>query len=630
MDKLQEFLQRGRKGSAVLFCGAGLTADCLNFDEATTLGVSSHLLSLLNEELKVNGKQSGFENLRNAASRFKRDLGNNRLMQLLKGQFQLNRVSASIVDIVGYPWTTIYTTNYDNGLEFALQSASKKFVPLNNLDDPGDEGAGTPVIHLHGFAEAWNDTTFEQSCVLDADSYRHLSSVRKWLQRLRLDIERSDVVIFIGFSASDFHLEQVFFNTTGLKEKAFFINRPAADPNPDERATQEDFGLPLYIGREDFAQIVTKAILQQVPQEPSLASFSRFQQTLPSASVPPVLDIENLFIWGNMVPGHVKRDCDLSKPDYHVLRHEVQEIQECLSEGGKIVLLFGDICDGKSLVILGVLNGLVGSRPIFELCHPYDDLLDETALILSAYPNAVLVVENCFSIRDERLLGVARQIAASEGGLILSARSISMEAETGKLGSLRSIPSFRELEIGQLAPAETDALIALIDQIAGWRKFRALSNSERRRFVEKECRGIIPSVLLHLLNSKYVRDKYREEYQKTSYLDVQDKNMLVAALLISNIGFDAPLSFISNIFEKDFVSVLQKFQMNQADSGLCEQRTACRERSLPSERAIFSEMSLKIGKSSIRLSKSLRKWQSTSGAAIFNSIFFRSSCAILF
>jgi hypothetical protein len=557
MDRLTELLQRGRNGNAVLFCGAGITADCLNFDDTATLGISSHLLGLFNDELTAHGKESGFKDLRIAASRFKRDLGSHRLMQLLKERFRMNKVSASIVDIVRYPWSTIYTTNYDNGLELALQRAGKKFVAVNNLDHPSGERSGTPIIHLHGFAEAWSDSTFEQSCVLDSDSYRRLSGVQAWFKKLRLEFERAEVVVFIGFSVSDFHLEQVLFNASGLKEKAFFINRPTAAPDPDARAVQEDFGLPLYFGRETFAQIVIEIMDQLAPREPSLASFSRFLPTDPSPSVPPVQDIEDLFIWGKVVAQHIKRDCDLLESDYHVVRHEVQEIQESMEETGRIGLLFGDICDGKSLTILGAMNALVVSRPVFELRHPYDDLLEETASILSVYPNAVLVVENCFTIRDDRLLGLARQVAGSDGGLILSARSISTEAETGKFGSLRAMPSFRKWEIGKLTLTEIDALIALIDQIAGWRNFQALSHSDRQRFVERECRSVIPSVLLHLLDSEYVREKYKEEYQKTSYLDARDGRMMIAALLVSNIGFDPPISFFSDIFEKDFVSVLQ-------------------------------------------------------------------------
>ncbi len=52
MEALDEYLSRYGTASAILFCGAGLTADCLNFDDDAAVGVTTHLLQLLNDELK--------------------------------------------------------------------------------------------------------------------------------------------------------------------------------------------------------------------------------------------------------------------------------------------------------------------------------------------------------------------------------------------------------------------------------------------------------------------------------------------------------------------------------------------------------------------------------------------------
>ena len=122
MDNLRQLLERGRNGNAVLFCGAGLTADCLNFDDDSSLGVTFHLLQILNDELKNNGKQHGFKDIKNAAKRFRSDLGNHRLLALLKRAFvfEISKISASIVDMIQYPWAAIYTTNYDNGLRIGF------------------------------------------------------------------------------------------------------------------------------------------------------------------------------------------------------------------------------------------------------------------------------------------------------------------------------------------------------------------------------------------------------------------------------------------------------------------------------------------------------------------------------
>ncbi|WP_417843110.1 SIR2 family protein [Thalassospira sp.] len=538
----------------------------MNFDDPSSVGVTSHLLGVLNRGLENNGKQSGFRDVKNAAKRFKKDLGDLQLMQLLQNRFKLSHVSASVVDIVNYPWTAIYTTNYDNGLELAHQNNHSKFKAVNNLDDPSLIVNGTPIIHLHGYAEDWDLDSFEKSCVLDNDSYRSLAGLRDWLKRLRHDIERAEIVVFVGFSANDLHLEQVFFNVSGLKEKSFFINPIVSEPDLDMHAAQEDFGLPLYIGREQFSQIINTAIQEDLPVEPVLASFSRFKILPPSESVPSVHEIEDLFVWGRISESQIKRDLTQNKSDYHVLRREISELRDELDRPGRVVLVYGDICDGKSLIVKGAVSEISSSRPVFVLKHSYNDLVEETSNILSYYSNAVFVVENCFSVGDERLSKVVRLVSLSEGGLILSARSISTEAEIEKLKFLRNLEAFREIEIGGLQDDEAESLIKLLDQTAGWRSVRVLSHSDRMKFVIKDCEGVIPRVLLHLLNSEYVREKYKEEYNKTNYLNDSDREMLIAALLVSNLGLNAPLSFLSEVFEADLKFVLE--ELNSRTGGL--------------------------------------------------------------
>lgn len=567
MGNLQQSLQNSRNGSAVLFCGAGFTADCLNFEEDPALGVTFHLLEIINSELKQNGKQSGYRDIKNAAKRFKSDIGAFRLMELLKNRFHISRVSSSIDAILEFPWSSIYTTNYDNGIEIGLQNTRKKHTPLNNLEDPNKSAQGIPVVHLHGSAEAWTAENFEQSCILDADSYRHLTGVSNWMERLRFDIERAEIVVFLGFSAADFHLAQVFFNATGLRKKAFFINRPTASPDPDERATQEEFGDVLYIGREAFADQILQILKQDAPKEPHLASFERFALPETTPSVPPVAAIEDLLIWGKVDVSHVKRDWDLGKSDYHVLRSESAKIVEHLNTRGAIAFVHGDICDGKSLAILGAQTQIARGRPVFQLRHFYSDLLNEVSSIFASYPDAVLVVEGCFALREERLVALVRQVSASDGGMILSARSIATEAESEKLRGIRSVPSALDIRLGKIQGAEVDNLIALIDQIAGWREFGALTFGDRQRFIERECDGIFPSVLLRLLKSSYVRNAYLAEYNKLSGVDPQDKRMLVASLIIAGIGFDAPTSFLSEAFEKDCESTIRKIS-NSISNGL--------------------------------------------------------------
>lgn len=559
MSNLENFLQRGRAGNAILFCGAGLTSDCLNFDDENGLGASSSLLAQLNRELASRGKRSGFGELKLAANRFRSEFGDTALMTLLKNRFQIRNISASIGDILRYPWEKIYTTNFDDALEIAHQRIGKKFASINNTDRPTFPQGATPIIHLHGSTNAWTSENFPKSCILDAESYflvdKHVSA---WLEKLREDIQRADIVVFIGFSASDLHLERVFFNISDLQRKAFFINKTTDSINVDEHEKQERFGAPLYIGREDFAKKLTDILASKAPEEPPLASFSRFTISKRSTSLPSVNDIENLFIWGNVCEEFLSRDYDIQKSDYHVLRHDANEIKDYFGVGGRIAFVSGEICEGKSLVKLGAMHSLYAGRPIFEMRHAYEDLIAEASSILTHYPNAVLVIENCFTVNQVRLLGVARLIANSQGCLILTARSIASEAEKSRLHELLQITTIRQFPLGRLKTDEVRALMVLIDQIAGWRWFYNLSENAKIAFIERTCEGFFPKVLLELLNSEYVQKKYLEEFQKISHLSERKRLMVIAALYISNIGVDPPVSFLSDVFEDDFDSTLRE------------------------------------------------------------------------
>jgi hypothetical protein len=284
MSELERRLNQARNGKGILFCGAGFSADCLNFDDPGEIGTGAQLLSILNAELKALGSTCGFKDLKNAADQYEREKGEHGLMNLLCSRFKLQKVSADMVDILRFPWERIYTTNYDNGIELSLHSAGKRAIPLNNIDSQNDIRENV-VIHLHGYIDKWEIKTFRQSCVLGADSYFRLDGAKQWFDTFRLDIERAEFVAFVGFNSNDFHLNAVMFNLSALREKAFFINRVTAEPDPDIRMTQERFGQPVYIGRQGFATIIRRALASEPPKELTLASFRRYTLPNPSGSV---------------------------------------------------------------------------------------------------------------------------------------------------------------------------------------------------------------------------------------------------------------------------------------------------------------------------------------------------------
>lgn len=169
-DHEGRFLSRldlARNGGGLLFCGAGFSADCLNFGPDQMLGTSAQLLEMLNTELK---QVLPFRDLKNAADEFRDRKGDNGMLALLKDRYTVADVTTDMTDLLRYPWETVYTTNYDNAIELAAQAAKRQTEPLNNTDDPRAATAGMPIIHLHGFVNKWDIHNIIDSCVLGVPS----------------------------------------------------------------------------------------------------------------------------------------------------------------------------------------------------------------------------------------------------------------------------------------------------------------------------------------------------------------------------------------------------------------------------------------------------------------------------
>jgi len=540
-------LNLARKGDGILFCGAGFSADCLNFEPNQTLGTGAQLLALFNEKLGISHP---FKDLRNAADKLEQEIGENGLMQLLKEKFRVAEVTDDMVDILRFPWSSVYTTNYDNAIEISAQRAKCKYRSINNSEDLNTKTTCIPIIHLHGFFEKWDLKNFNDSCVLTADSYRRLTRVKAWLKRFRDEIDRSNFVAFIGFSAEDLHINNFIYDITGLREKTIFINQPRLKFDPDLDANQSRLGKPYYCGRNKFARDISELLKKSTPDEPRLSSFQCFKSPPPAPGVPKADSIEELFIYGKQLPGQLARDVTDGVSDYHLNREIVDQVLEKIQDGAKSILLTGFTCDGKSLILNDLLLRLSKVRPCYNLIQHYDTLLDEVARIIDFTPNAVLTIENCFDLSSERLNSIAAQFHGQDRILLLTSRKVSTEASGAGLQTLKNFDDFFHITLPNLTGNEADQLVELVDRIAGWRKFFTGSITARRNFILKTCEGSLPNFLLRMLNSIYVRDRYREEFSKIS-LGTKERDVVITALYIAHIGEIVPTAFISNFLEVD-------------------------------------------------------------------------------
>jgi hypothetical protein len=556
-----DFLKRASTGGGVVFCGAGFSADCLNLSDSKELGTSAALLNLLNRELEKD-IPAPYRELKNAADKFIELRGQHKLLALLRDRFKVSHITDEMIELVRFPWDRIYTTNYDNALQLACTRAGRNFKTLNNLDTPeAIPGSGVEIVHLHGCAEKWDIHNFVRSCVLGADSYFEADkALGHWTGKLQNDFDRARLFVFVGFAAGDFHLNRVFFNAKEARPKVFFVNRPAAALNPDLQMTQEKFGKPLSIGRSGFSKLVREVMESARPTEPPAPSYRQYERPTEAAEIPPVEAIRDLFIFGQVDRAQVVRDTSLNKADYHVLREATNDILAGIENGNSVTLITGEICDGKSLIMEELCARLSLSRPVYMMKRPYESIVEETSSLIATHGNPVFLIENCFDLSSQRLENLLPLFSGSKASLVLTSRSISARAEVSDFERLSAFESLQRCRLSRLNDRETEELVRLSDQIAGWLELPR-TYAEKLRFVRERCRGSLPAFLLELLRSEFVRDRYAEEYRKTVELcSSSEIAAVIAALYIAHIGHDAPLSFLSNIFRTDVTTVLDRFK----------------------------------------------------------------------
>lgn len=199
---LEKFLNQGANGGNLLFCGAGFSANCLNFDDSE-LGATSPLLKSLNDTLGYE-----FSEMQIAADEYMEKHGEHGLLKLLSSKYSITKRTNDIDKILNYPWTRIYTTNYDDVISQSMTSMGCKHYVANNNEKPFEirkhNSSNTWIVHLHGALRKWDINNFSNSCVLGRESYLRASANSNWATTLREDYARANAIFFVGFSNSDF------------------------------------------------------------------------------------------------------------------------------------------------------------------------------------------------------------------------------------------------------------------------------------------------------------------------------------------------------------------------------------------------------------------------------------------
>ena len=200
----EQLVEKLKFGKALIFTGAGFSADMLNID-----GKKLPLSGELAEEICKLGDFPIDTDLAYATDRYISNDDSHKitLINFLKNKLTVKTVQDEHREIAGFDWHRCYTTNYDNGFSKAALEKNKIVDDIELMDSIERiyESKNQSCIHINGQLTSLKKDYFESNLKLTSSSYLSKEDFfrSKWFSFFKKDLEDSSAIIFIGYSLYD-------------------------------------------------------------------------------------------------------------------------------------------------------------------------------------------------------------------------------------------------------------------------------------------------------------------------------------------------------------------------------------------------------------------------------------------
>ena len=194
---------------SILFLGAGFSKDALNI-QGTELPLGIDLRNKFAEMLNVDPNSYDLRTLAEEINS-RQDLN---LYQILYRLYTVKELPRDQLDILTLPWRRIYTTNYDDAVEFAILQKNEKPVTFDYHEDKPKKLPTGSVIHLHGSIRTTNQANVLKQLVLNEQSYiRQHFEQSLWYSEFIRDLRFCDACYFVGYGLRDYHISALLLQT---------------------------------------------------------------------------------------------------------------------------------------------------------------------------------------------------------------------------------------------------------------------------------------------------------------------------------------------------------------------------------------------------------------------------------
>lgn len=549
-EKIEKIVRNALDGNAILFIGAGFSVGAKNINN-TAFPVAKGLCKILIEEGNIDideEDEKDLEDLSYISTRYIEE-GNTKidLINLLKKNYTCLDVGLEHQIIAAINWKRIYTTNYDDVMEFASRIRGKLREPVTPSTHIAEVyNQKNAVIHINGYVGNVNENNIDTTFKLTQQSYwKRTIPGSEWAVALHNDIANAKSVIFIGYSLGyDIELQQIFSEDSSLKDKCIFVTL-----NPTKRALllMQKFGEVYDKGLLEFSKDVDEIDknYDRLNKKHELFCLNEHKK-----SENRVNTVDSNCIIRLLVNGIIDEDSIATnyKNKYIVERECVNRAVKFLNEGGKVVIFHSDLANGKTIVMKQIEERLKLIGRVYYLDKFDVSLADDLSYIGSEKGVHFLLFENYNQLVDGQIWKIITTYNYSNIKFVFTARSyINDNFYCRVIKDLKlDEKTLAMYEINYLTNTEIKSFISYLNEYNLWGSKAALKYNEKQKFLTKNCKSEIRNILLEIYNSPHVIDKLKEILEIISKSE-ECRNILLMAFICNVMAIDISYDNIETI-----------------------------------------------------------------------------------
>lgn len=548
---MEELIQRISTGKAILFVGAGFSKSGKNINQDKELPLASGLAKIIGD---IGNFDDGGD-LKFAADYFlnmcclKEPSLSNDLINRLKNIFTIKEAQDEHKSIMKVPWKRVYTTNYDDLVEFSAKNNGLRFDTVD-IDDPTEMYSNEKIcVHLNGTINRLDESTINTKFKLSQSSY--LSSeaftTSNWNYIFKKDLELSSAIVFVGYSLYDIEIEKILYENPSFSEKVVFIQREV-DPKKKD-TTREDYTFKKYgklyrIGVSGFASIIEKnfSVISSATEEFYTEAFSRFE--IDDAPVETIRerDIESFLRHGELSSEYLQEGMTSNQViPYLIKRTKINKLMELIKEN-QFLCVCSELGNGKTYFLKEAelqlsLEGYV----VYTLSDSSGNYCSDIDKLVSQGIKCVLTIDTYGNYKD--LIAYLLSINLKNIKILLSERTSDHHSYFKKFDQKLKT---KDLNIDILDNEEVEFLIKILEHTSLWGKYGGLAYASKKNHIQSVCQSQLSTVLIDVLKSTHIRNEVGKLISRAFEDDIMKMNIFVICLLdIMNIPIT--LSLVSDI-----------------------------------------------------------------------------------